>query len=149
MSNVVEDYSEFLNKVGRPAVNNVDVTHDGYPLSIKESKFITLFLTTNSVPKALKGAGLTYRSIEGKQYLTDEVKYRLDLLKKQSIADTDEILQYFTRVMRGEEKDQFGLEAPLCERTKAAQELAKRIIDVDSFDETVPEIRVTLNWEGL
>ena len=52
--------------------------------------------------------------------------------------------------MRGEEKDQFGLDAPLAERTRAAQELAKRIIDtVNDADVAVPEIKVTLNWEGM
>lgn len=34
--------------------------------------------------------------------------------------------------MRGEVKDQFGLEAPLSERTKAAVELAKRTVDLDN-----------------
>ena len=52
--------------------------------------------------------------------------------------------------MRGEEKDQFGLDAPLSERTNAARELARRIVDVPTDDDTaVPEIKVTLNWEGM
>lgn len=58
---------------------------------------------------------------------------------RETIADAKEIMQYFTRVMRGEEKDQFGLEAPLSERTKAAQELAKRKVDVGAV-----EARVTI-----
>lgn len=58
---------------------------------------------------------------------------------RKTIADAEEILQYFTRVMRGEEKDQFGLEAPLSERTKAAQELAKRKVDIGQV-----EARVTI-----
>jgi hypothetical protein len=52
--------------------------------------------------------------------------------------------------MRGQVKDQFGLDAPLGERTAAARELAKRIVDVtEDVDTTVPEIKVTLNWEGV
>ena len=47
-----------------------------------------------------------------------------------SIADAAEVMQYFTSVMRGEIKDQFGLDAPLAERTKAAVELAKRKVDI-------------------
>lgn len=39
-------------------------------------------------------------------------------------------MQYFTDVMRGKITDQFGLDASLSERTKAAQELAKRQIDI-------------------
>ena len=74
------------------------------------------------------------------------------MLEEQSIADATEILQYFTAVMRGEEKDQFGLDAPLGERTKAAQELAKRKIDMPNRvhdEENKAEIKITLNWGGL
>ena len=38
--------------------------------------------------------------------------------------------------MRGEVKDQFGLDAPLAERTKAAVELAKRKVDVAQKTDT-------------
>ena len=74
----------------------------------------------------------------------------MDQLKKETIADADEIMQYFTKVMRGQEKDQFGLDAPLSERTNAAKELAKRLIDAtQDVDVAVPEIKVTLNWDGI
>lgn len=145
-----KDYADFLTKVGMNQLDGVDVTHDGYPLSAKESKFISLFIANGNVNKSLREAGLTMRAIAGKDYITDEITYRLDQLKKESIADADEIMQYFTSVMRGQVKDQFGLDAPLSERTAAARELAKRIVDVDEdVDTTVPEIKVTLNWEGV
>ena len=63
-----------------------------------------------------------------------------------SIANETEIMQYFTAVMRNEEKDQFGLDAPLSERTAAAKELAKRIIDVPSRNED-NSIQINLNWQ--
>ncbi len=145
-----KDYTDFLKKVGMNQLDGVDITHDGYPLSVKEAKFISLFISNGNVAKSLREAGLTMRAIAGKDYITDEITYRLDQLKKESIADADEIMQYFTRVMRGEVKDQFGLDAPLSERTAAARELAKRIVDItDDVDTTVPEIKVTLNWEGV
>ena len=144
------DYADFLKKVGYSQLDSVDVTHDGYPLSAKEAKFISLFIANGDVNKSLKEANLSMTSIAGKDYITDEITYRLDQLKKQSIADADEIMQYFTSVMRGEVKDQFGLDAPLGERTAAARELAKRIVDIENdVDTTVPEIKVTLNWEGV
>ena len=144
------DYADFLKKVGMRQLDSVDVTHDGYPLSVKEAKFISLFVANGNVNKSLNEAGLTMRSIAGKDYITDEITYRLDQLKKKTIADADEIMQYFSAVMRGQVKDQFGLDAPLSERTAAARELAKRIVDVaDDVDTTVPEIRVTLNWDGI
>ena len=49
----------------------------------------------------------------------------------ESIASAKEVMQFFTDVMRGKVKDQFGLEASLAERSKAANELAKRTIDID------------------
>ena len=144
------DYADFLKKVGMSQLDGVDVTHDGYPLSVKEAKFISLFIANGDINKSLREAGITMKSIAGKDYITDEITYRLDLLKKETIADGDEIMQYFTSVMRGEVKDQFGLDAPLSERTAAARELAKRIVDIESdADTSVPEIKVTLNWEGM
>ena len=147
--NVYKDYNAFLKEVGSGTLDGVDITHDGYPLTTQESKFISLFVANGKIHKCLNDSGLTMRDIKGKQYIVDEIKYRLSALKDKSIADADEILRYFTKVMRGEEKDQFGLDAPLAERTKAAQELAKRIIDIDKVEETTPEIKVTLNWEGM
>lgn len=145
-----KDYTNFLNKVGHGQLDGVDVTHDGYPLSVRESKFISQFIGHGNIAKALRDSNMSYKDIAGKDYIVDEIKYRLDELKKETIADADEIMQYFTKVMRGEEKDQFGLDAPLAERTRAAQELAKRVIDsVDNADVTVPEVKITLNWEGM
>lgn len=145
-----KDYADFLKKVGMSQLEGVDVTHDGYPLSVKEAKFIDLFLTNGDVNKSLREANMSWKNLSGKDYITDEITYRLELLKKETIADADEIMQYFTSVMRGEVKDQFGLDAPLSERTAAARELAKRIVDIeDDADTSVPEIKVTLNWEGV
>ena len=65
------------------------------------------------------------------------------------MATSDEVMYYFTQVMRGEIKDQFGLDAPLSERTRAAIELAKRTVDIDIEKEqnTAPNINIQLNWQ--
>lgn len=145
-----KDYTDFLAKVGHGQLDGVDITHDGYPLSVKEAKFIDLFIGHGNLSKALSESGLKMKNIAGKDYIADEITYRLDQLKKETIADADEIMQYFTKVMRGQVKDQFGLDAPLSERTRAAQELAKRVVDaVDDATAAPPEIKITLNWEGM
>lgn len=59
-----------------------------------------------------------------------ELAARLDAIRSAQIADEHEVLAYFTAVMRGQVLDQFGLEAPLQERTRAAECLAKRLIDM-------------------
>lgn len=68
--------------------------------------------------------------------------------RTQSVAAATEVMQYFTRVMRGEEKDQFGLDAPLSERTKAAQELAKRTVDIENRMNGVTDqkVEIKLDW---
>ena len=51
---------------------------------------------------------------------------RLKSIEDERIAKGEEVLQYLTKVMRGEEKDQFGLYAALQDRTRAAELLGKR-----------------------
>lgn len=46
-------------------------------------------------------------------------------IESTEIASANEILIYLTRVMRGQEKDAFGLDPSLEERTKAAERLMK------------------------
>ena len=57
-----------------------------------------------------------------RQYI-DEV---MDKRSKNTIATADEVLQYLSRVMNGEEKDAFGLDVSVADRTKAAELLGKR-----------------------
>ena len=47
-------------------------------------------------------------------------------MQSARIADAEEVLQYLTRVMRGEVKDQFDLDPTIQDRTKAAELLGKR-----------------------
>ena len=49
--------------------------------------------------------------------------------ERKLVADGDEVLQFLTATMRGEVKDQFGLDAQLKDRLAAAKEL-QRILDV-------------------
>ena len=53
------------------------------------------------------------------------------------IAKTDEVLAYLTRVMRGEEKDAFGLDVSIADRTKAALELNRVLRPVQQTAEKV------------
>ena len=114
-------------------------THTGHRLSAREAKFIDNYVATGNGRQSILDAGYTCNinsaaqysnKLLNKDYIASEIQFRINQHKAQSIAEADEILQYFTSVMRGETKDQFGLEAPLSERTRAAQELAKRKIDI-------------------
>jgi phage terminase small subunit len=137
--------------------NAVFQTHDGHKLTPAEAKFIDNYIETNNAQQSYIDAypntnpnnarQNAYRVLK-KCYIASEINYRLEQAKTESIADASEILQYFTDVMRGKIKDQFGLEASLGERTKAAQELAKRQIDIQNklAGNEQPELKITLNW---
>ena len=132
-------------------------TNSGHKLTFKEAKFIEYLVAGKSEIEAYHMAGYNcvnpqrqIKALMGKEYIAEELSYRLDKIKEASIASRVEILQYYSDVMRGEVKDQFGLDAPLAERTKAANELAKRIIDyereIEQAKNANQDINITLNW---
>ena len=53
-----KDYATFLREVGHGQFNDVDMTHDGYPLSTRESKFISLFIGHGNVARALRESNM-------------------------------------------------------------------------------------------
>lgn len=136
---------------------NIFTTEDGHPLTPNEARFIDEYIKTSNKRQAYltaypnsnpSSAAQLAQRVFNKAYISTEIKFRLEKMKSESIADADEIMQYFTSVMRGQVKDQFGLEAPLSERTKAAQELAKRKIDLPQklSGNEQPEVRIVLDW---
>ena len=130
-------------------------THSGHALTPLQARFIDLYVETGNGKKSVEEAG--YNSKQPAQmaqkllntpHINEEIRYRLQQHKDASIANADEIMTYFTKVMRGEILDQFGLEASLAERTKAAQELAKRQIDIPNklAGNEAPKITITVDW---
>ncbi len=112
------------------------VTHDKHPLTYREARFIDEYMASGDKVLAVEKAGFTvkYKSNKAnellkKDYIADEIAYRTEIYASELIADRNEVLEYLTAVMRGEVKDQFGLDAPLAERTAAAKELKKVFID--------------------
>lgn len=77
-----------------------------------------------------------------------EINRAMSELKNDTVATAQEVMGYFTSVMRGEVKDQFGLEASLADRTRAAQELAKRTVDIENRDAGKADqlVAIQLDW---
>ena len=106
---------------------------DANTLTEKERIFADEYIkTTNATQSAIK-AGYAKKSASSKgSQLLRKVKVRKyidDVMEKRSkntIATADEVLEYLTKVMNGEEKDVFGLDASIADRTKAAELLGKR-----------------------
>ena len=122
-------------------------THNGQRLSPKEDKFITLYIKYSDPMQAAKEAGYAVKDsfkdkerqwkkkgqdLLEKDYIQHELAYRMEQFKSKEIADTNEILAYLTSVMRGEEKDQFGMDVSISDRTAAAKELSRRIHEIES-----------------
>lgn len=84
--------------------------------------------------------------VDIKQYIEERIK----ALDDARIAKGEEVLQYLTKVMRGEEKDQFGLDASLQDRTKAAELLGKRYrLFVDKIEADVNQTVVFTGEDEL
>ena len=60
-------------------------------------------------------------------YIADRVRPT----EQKRIATGDEVMEFFTKVMKGEIKDAFDLPPSLQDRLNAAKELAKRTIDIN------------------
>ena len=100
-------------------------------LTEKQKRFIDYYIETANATESAKRAGYSSKTAKniGAENLTklnNFIQERLQQLENNRIASQEEVLQYLTKVMRGEEKDQFGLDASLQDRTKCAELLGKR-----------------------
>ena len=102
----------------------------------KQKAFCDYYLETGNATEAYKRAypsckkDGTARTNSSKLLtnanISQYIDKRLKEIESERIAKPEEVLQYLTSVLRGEEKDQFGLDATLQDRTKAAELLGKR-----------------------
>lgn len=108
-------------------------------LTVKQKKFCEYYIQTGNATDSARKAGYSQRSAQAigvenlskpmiKQYINERMKPMEDKL----IADSNEVMEFFTASMRGNVKDQFGLDPSLSDRISAAKELAKRTIDIES-----------------
>lgn len=129
------------------------------PLTPLEQKFVTNYIRYGVGVDAVRKTGIelpdesAYRGMAVKLLNQANVKAEINRvineeLKPETVATAQEVMGYLTSVMRGEIKDQFGLDASLSERTKAAQELAKRTIDIENRQSGKADQRVEikLDW---
>ena len=106
---------------------------DANTLTEKERIFADEYIkTTNATQSAIKaGYAENSASVTGSKMLRKpKVRQYIDAVmnerSKNTIATANEVLEYLTRVVRGEEKDAFGLDVSVADKTKAAELLGKR-----------------------
>lgn len=134
-------------------------TSTGVRLTIREAKFIDEYVQTGNGRQAAINAGYTglpspvANKLLKKDYIAAEIQNRMSLHEKNSIADRQEIMQFWTDMMRGKILDQFEMPTTNSDKLKAAAELAKRGIDIeDRIKEkkeigAAPEIKISLKWD--
>lgn len=143
-------------KRGRPAIT------EDTPLTAQDWKFVHVFINTELAQMKRLGKAVSdnrikktdhayaqyaYKKLQ-KPNVKKEIERLMAEMTKKTIADSNEVMEYFSSVMRGEIKDQFGLDAPLSERTNAAKELAKRTVDVDLRKQGVADnqLKIQIDW---
>ena len=120
-------------------------------LTPKQQAFADYYIETGNATEAARRAGYKKPNVQGSENLEklsikSYIEERMKVLDEKRIAKGEEVLQYLTKVMRGEEKDQFGLDASLQDRTKAAELLGKRYrLFVDKVE---ADINKTVVFDG-
>lgn len=120
-------------------------------LNPKQKAFADYYIECGNATEAARKAGYKekyagtnanklLKNTKVSQYITERMK----AVEEKRIATGDEVLKYLTSVMRGEEKDQFDLDASLQDRTKAAELLGKRYGLFKDKVEVEAEIGVTI-----
>lgn len=110
-------------------------------LTVRELAFVTAYMANGgNATQAAEDAGYKSQSRDAlghrasellrKPAINKEIRKRLQAREDAKIADATEIMQFYTSVMRGEILDQFGIEASLDTRIKAANEMAKHKIEL-------------------
>lgn len=128
-----------------------------YGLTQRQLDFCIYYVETGNARQSAIKAGYSEKSAvnQGSFLLTkQEIKNKIYDLRhddaKHNIATATEVMDFFTKVMNGEIKDQFGLEASLSDRLKAANELAKRTVDIEQkAEEKDNSIHIKLDWGSL
>lgn len=102
-------------------------------LTPKQQSFADYYIQLGNAEQAAIKAGYSKKYARGNAHklvanscISTYIEERLSKIEDARIAKGEEVLQYLTKVMRGEEKDQFGLDPSLQDRTKAAELLGKR-----------------------
>lgn len=102
-------------------------------LTPKQKLFAEYYIQSGNATEAAKKAGYSEKAARqigtenlAKPSISAYIAERMEGLDKSLIAESDEVLKFYTAVMRGEVKDQFGLDASLSDRLKAGDSLMKR-----------------------
>lgn len=103
-------------------------------LSPQQKAFADFYIESGNATKSAKKAGYSERSAysQGQRLLkhaevSSYIADRLGEIGRDRVANIEEVMMFFTNVMRGKVKDQFDLDPSLMARLRAADSLMKRL----------------------
>lgn len=118
-------------------------------LTPKQKKFCEYYLETGNATQAAIRAGYSEKNADkigpenlNKTVIKQYLEKRMTASDNKRIASANEVLEYLSRVVRGEEKDQFGLDVSIQDRTKAADLLLRRYKVFDKADKKTEQLKI-------
>lgn len=123
-------------------------------LTPKQKAFADYYIECGNSTEAARKAGYSAKASRfiGSENLTKPnisayIAERMQAQNEARVASADEVLQFFSSVMRGEVKDQFGLDAAISDRLNAGKELMKRHAAAESAGDR-NAARITIRENG-
>lgn len=124
-------------------------------LTPKQKAFADLYIKLGNATEAARQAGYSAKTARyiaaenlAKPVIAEYIHERMSNQDKERMASADEVLEFYTAVMRGEVKDQFGIDASLSDRIKAGIELMKRHAVCENKSTDDNEIHVVISRAG-
>lgn len=125
-------------------------------LTPKQKAFADYYIECGNASEAARRAGYSERNANNiaaenlaKPNISAYIEERMAQQDANRVASADEVVRFYTSVMRGEVKDSFGLDASLSDRIRAADSLMKRYAvgadrqrgTMDKLDNLLKEMR--------
>lgn len=127
-------------------------------LTPKQKAFAEEYIKCGNATEAARKAGYSEKAARqiatenlSKPSISEYIRQRMEQMDAQRVASADEVMRFFSSVMRGEVMDQFGLEASLDTRLSAGKELMRRYNAVKNDDgriDRVAQIMARLDAEA-
>lgn len=102
-------------------------------LNPRQQAFADYYIECGNATEAAKRAGYSEKTAYSvgnenlrKPEISSYIAARMAEIASARVANCAEVMEFYTAVMRGEIKDQFGLDASLSDRLKAGDSLMKR-----------------------
>ncbi len=115
-------------------------------LNERQKAFADYYIQTGNATEAAIKAGYSEKTAYSignenlkKPEISAYIGARMAEQGEKRVADANEVIEFYTAVMRGEVKDQFGLDASLSDRLKAGDALMKRYVVTDNGSKGIIE----------